>query len=79
MAAWNAGAIGRCFSPGLLRRISISTPGPSGWTGKKRSRPAAVAGSGPALEVPRQQEDGLQLADDRALEAEHDVVEPLVV
>ena len=30
----------------------------------------------PALEVPREQEDGLELGDDRPLEAEHQVVRP---
>ena len=32
-----------------------------------------------ALEMPREQEDGLQLAHDRAFETHHDVVEPVVV
>ncbi len=72
------GAIGRCRSPGLLRRTSNGTrPRSAG-----REEPVEI-GRGlrqrAALEVPRQEEDRLELGDDRALDPEHHVVEPLVV
>jgi hypothetical protein len=48
-------------------------PAPSGIGGKKRSRPPARSKRA-TLEMPRQQEDRLELGDDRPLEPEHEVV-----
>ena len=79
IAAWNAGAIGRCFSPGLFSEDLHLHPRPVGLDREVAIQLLGGLRQRPALEVPGQQEDGLQLAHDRAFEAKHDVVEPLVV